>query len=249
MKSFGLSRYALAMGATSALLTGCGGSQPPIGAPGAQQNKVKSLPLNFRAVLAAVGIALCSTSSANGQVADALTGKMRWWQQVAGTWQCTLHLHPAAGQTEGYGPIRMTATPTQGNTLHVHSDLIGVHGDDYIGYSKTTKVWWDAGVDNGGHATLSTSTDNVVYTQVSDSTGSVEKDRNVFRVIVVLQNGILVSGRNCELRTYGFLQARNFAIGYASSVSWRSRRSARWARCRKPRQPRRTPRAASRDAA
>ena len=35
MKSLGLSRYALAMGAASALLAGCGGSQPPIGAPGA----------------------------------------------------------------------------------------------------------------------------------------------------------------------------------------------------------------------
>ncbi len=35
MKSLGLSRYALAIGAASALLAGCGGSQPPIGAPGA----------------------------------------------------------------------------------------------------------------------------------------------------------------------------------------------------------------------
>ena len=35
MKSLGLSRYALAIGAASVLLTGCGGSQPPIGVPGA----------------------------------------------------------------------------------------------------------------------------------------------------------------------------------------------------------------------
>ena len=35
MKSLGPSRYALAMGAALALLAGCGGSQPPIGAPGA----------------------------------------------------------------------------------------------------------------------------------------------------------------------------------------------------------------------
>jgi hypothetical protein len=35
MKRLGLSRYALAIGAASALLAGCGGSQPPIGAPGA----------------------------------------------------------------------------------------------------------------------------------------------------------------------------------------------------------------------
>jgi hypothetical protein len=34
MKSLGLSRFALAMGAAAALLAGCGGSQPPIGAPG-----------------------------------------------------------------------------------------------------------------------------------------------------------------------------------------------------------------------
>ena len=93
----------------------------------------------------------------------------------------------------------MTATPTQGNTLHIHSDLIGVHGDDYVGYSDTRKVWWDAGVDNGGNAILSTSTDNVVYTQVSDSTGSVEKDDNVFRVIFALHNGIF--GQRQELRT------------------------------------------------
>ena len=35
MKSLGLSRYALTIGAAGALLAGCGGSQPPIGAPGA----------------------------------------------------------------------------------------------------------------------------------------------------------------------------------------------------------------------
>jgi hypothetical protein len=35
MKSLGLGRCALAIGAAAALLAGCGGSQPPIGAPGA----------------------------------------------------------------------------------------------------------------------------------------------------------------------------------------------------------------------
>ena len=35
MKSLGLNRYALAIGAAAALLTGCGGSQPPIGLFGA----------------------------------------------------------------------------------------------------------------------------------------------------------------------------------------------------------------------
>ena len=35
MKSLGFSRYALTIGAASALLAACGGSQPPIGAPGA----------------------------------------------------------------------------------------------------------------------------------------------------------------------------------------------------------------------
>jgi len=35
MKSLGLTRYALTMGAAAALLAGCGGSQPPIGALGA----------------------------------------------------------------------------------------------------------------------------------------------------------------------------------------------------------------------
>src|ERR1700729_2334290 len=37
MKSLGLSGYALAIGAAAALLAGCGGSQPTIGAPGAMQ--------------------------------------------------------------------------------------------------------------------------------------------------------------------------------------------------------------------
>ena len=35
MKRLGLSPYALAIGAAAALLAGCGGSQPPIGPPGA----------------------------------------------------------------------------------------------------------------------------------------------------------------------------------------------------------------------
>jgi hypothetical protein len=37
MKGLGLSLYALAMGTAAALLAGCGGEQPPIGAPGAMQ--------------------------------------------------------------------------------------------------------------------------------------------------------------------------------------------------------------------
>jgi phospholipase C len=44
MKSLGLSRYAVTIVAASALLAGCGGSQPPIGAPGAMlQGAVASL--------------------------------------------------------------------------------------------------------------------------------------------------------------------------------------------------------------
>jgi hypothetical protein len=35
MKSLGLTRYALVIGTAAAMLAGCGGSQPPIGAPGA----------------------------------------------------------------------------------------------------------------------------------------------------------------------------------------------------------------------
>jgi hypothetical protein len=34
MQSLEFSRFALSMGAAAALLAGCGGSQPPIGAPG-----------------------------------------------------------------------------------------------------------------------------------------------------------------------------------------------------------------------
>jgi hypothetical protein len=34
MKSLEFSRFALSVGAAAALLAGCGGSQPPIGAPG-----------------------------------------------------------------------------------------------------------------------------------------------------------------------------------------------------------------------
>ena len=35
MKSLDFVRFALSMGVAAALLAGCGGSQPPIGAPGA----------------------------------------------------------------------------------------------------------------------------------------------------------------------------------------------------------------------
>jgi hypothetical protein len=131
---------------------------------------MKSLAPSCLTIFVGVSMALLSTTSAHGQVADALTGKMRWWQQVAGTWQCTIHLHPVAGQREGYGPVRIAATPTQDNTLYMHSDLIGLHADDYIGYDEKTKVWWEAEADNFGDASLATSRDNVTFTQVSDST-------------------------------------------------------------------------------
>jgi hypothetical protein len=43
MKSFGLRRYALSGGVAFALLAGCGGSQPPIGAPGARPQTPNAL--------------------------------------------------------------------------------------------------------------------------------------------------------------------------------------------------------------
>jgi hypothetical protein len=39
MKSLGLGRVALCICATAAMLAGCGGSQPPIGAPGAMPQR------------------------------------------------------------------------------------------------------------------------------------------------------------------------------------------------------------------
>ncbi len=123
---------------------------------------------------------------------------MRWWRQVTGTWQCSIHLHPVAGQDEGYGPVRITATPTQGNTMHLHSDLIKLHLDDYIGYSDAAKVWWDAEATSSGDAVLTTSTDNVIYTQVSDSTGTIEKDTDVYRMTYAYQKDIF--GQRLELR-------------------------------------------------
>ena len=48
MHSLGLSRYALAMGAASALLAGCGGSQPLINAPGAMPQSRAIIPHNKR---------------------------------------------------------------------------------------------------------------------------------------------------------------------------------------------------------
>ena len=151
----------------------------------------------YRAFLVGVSIALLSTAGANGQVADALTGKMRWWQQVVGTWQCTIHLHPVAGQSEGYGPVRIVAVPTQGNTLHMHSDLIGMHADDYLGYDQKARIWWDDEADNFGNASLTTSRDNVTFTQVSDSTSFLDKDPDVYRVIYAFHNGLF--GQRLEL--------------------------------------------------
>jgi hypothetical protein len=49
MKSLELSRYALAIGAASALLAGCGGSHPPMGAPGAMsQSRAIAQPADRR---------------------------------------------------------------------------------------------------------------------------------------------------------------------------------------------------------
>jgi hypothetical protein len=146
-----------------------------------------------------VAFLLLSTASAHGQVPHPLTGKMRWWQQVAGTWECTIHLHSVAGQSEGYGPVRITATATQGNAFHMHSDLIGMHADDYLGYSDKAKVWWNAEADNFGDASLLTSADNVTYTQVSDSTGTLEKEPGIYRAVYVFHHGMF--GQRLQLRT------------------------------------------------
>jgi hypothetical protein len=49
MKSLELSRYALAIGTAAAMLAGCGGSQPPIGAPGAMpQSRAIAQPADRR---------------------------------------------------------------------------------------------------------------------------------------------------------------------------------------------------------
>ena len=49
MKTLGFCRYAISCGAASVLLAGCGGSQPPIGPPGAMPASVRLMPT--RAVL------------------------------------------------------------------------------------------------------------------------------------------------------------------------------------------------------
>ena len=60
-----------------------------------------------------VAFLLLSTANAHGQVPDQLTGKMRWWQQVAGTWNarftCTLWLANRGlrtGSNDGHADAR-----------------------------------------------------------------------------------------------------------------------------------------------
>ena len=48
MKGLGLSRCALAMGAASLLLTGCGGAQPPIGGPGTMPQVIRTTSAAYR---------------------------------------------------------------------------------------------------------------------------------------------------------------------------------------------------------
>ena len=87
MKSLGLSRCASAMGAASALLAGCGGAQPPTGAPGAspQGHAVAThadrrgswmLPAISTTLIYAVGgcDGICILSYPKGTLVGAITG-------------------------------------------------------------------------------------------------------------------------------------------------------------------------------
>jgi hypothetical protein len=73
MKSLGLSRYALVMGVVSAMLAGCRGSQPPIGAPGTMpQSSAQSLPFAQRDAIAAHDGSNSSWVAANAVAQDLL---------------------------------------------------------------------------------------------------------------------------------------------------------------------------------
>ena len=111
-----------------------------------------------------------------------LSGKMAPWQQVVGTWGCTLHFDAVGGRPAEVGSVGVSAVVAPGNVLHWHFRGSGYEADDFNGYSGTAKVWWEAGADTGGNATLMRSPDGIVFTQVSDSTSSIEGDRSKSRV-------------------------------------------------------------------
>jgi hypothetical protein len=154
---------------------------------------------NMRILLCPIVVAVLSIATIASAGADpSLTGKMAWWQRVVGTWNCTLRLFPVAGQPAGTGPASLVALASAANTIHMYSVAYENQGDAYIGYSDKERRWWEADADNTGDATLITSRDNVVYTQVSDATSSVDKDTDVFRVSYAFRNGVFSQRQELE---------------------------------------------------
>lgn len=121
-----------------------------------------------------------------------LTGNMVWWQQALGRWDCTLRLYAVAGQPNGTGKAQLVIESAPGNTVHEISSAADYRASAYIGYSDAARKWWETDADNNGYATLSTSNDGLIYTEVSDATLAVEQKNDVFRVRYALDNGVYI---------------------------------------------------------
>lgn len=131
--------------------------------------------------------------------AETLSGKMTWWENAVGAWDCTLQLYAVGDQPGGIGPAREVLTIASDNTVHQYLKAYQNEGDSYIGYSDSAQMWWETDIDNAGYAELSTSRDDVTFTQASDATSNVYRDRDVDRVTYTLHNKILSETQ--ELRT------------------------------------------------
>src|ERR1700729_1129603 len=153
MTNLGLSRHALAIGAATALLAGCGGSQPPIGAPGATpQTQVQPTPMSSsNTVLTTGGLPHHRTFK--------YTGTEQTFKVPSGVTQITVVARGAAGGARGgeYAPradggrVYAVIPVIPGETLYV---VVGGRGrrntGGYNGGGKPGKDYYHHGCGGGG---------------------------------------------------------------------------------------------------
>jgi hypothetical protein len=152
-------------------------------------------------------IAVGGTASSSVAGSQELSGRMAIWQRIVGTWTCELRANASNSQPEIQEQVAVQVSVAAGNVLHWHFVAADFEADDFQGYSEKKRVWWENDINTIGHASLMQSTDNVLYTQISDS-NFLDGDQTKYRVTYRLnQDGTFTQTE--EQRLHGAWEPNN----------------------------------------
>lgn len=131
----------------------------------------------FSTLVVAAVAATFAAGSAGSASADPSSHDLGW---LVGTWNCRVDIPASAGnpaQTD-HGPMLVNEAPDM--TMHFHVAAADYNADEYQGYDKKTKTYWDVSSDTTGSVTFETSKDGTVYVGTTTQVGSSVAARDTY---------------------------------------------------------------------